>query len=410
VIAQFAARIALTGSAYQWASRLANPRIGWGFGWMGFCTLAIGIAAVDNALASQALMPLLGMTADEGTARLVTVGVLLVQTVLAIASTRIVGVLNACAVGVEIAIVAVLVVALGVAVATTGLGSAANLTSRGITAGAADFTAVGGGLMLAMIMGLSTLSGFDAAANLAEEAREPYRDVPRAIVGSVLAASVLGLLFLIALTVAIPDVARISASGSPVADILRAQLGRGMETALLVAICFAFFACGMVTLATGARLVYAMARDGRFPASRLMRRVDARTQTPVPATLLLFAVGVVLMAALPGEALLPLITASTIIPIVVYLATIVLYLGVRRKLDRKAGAFSLGWFEVPVALAAMVWLLAAIFVLVTPAAARVPVLIVLGLMATGAAFFAAMLIFDREALTAPPAESPAPVH
>ena len=34
VIAQFAARIALTGSSYQWASRLANPRIGWGFGWL----------------------------------------------------------------------------------------------------------------------------------------------------------------------------------------------------------------------------------------------------------------------------------------------------------------------------------------------------------------------------------------
>jgi amino acid transporter len=30
VIAQFAARIALTGSSYQWASRLANPKIGWG--------------------------------------------------------------------------------------------------------------------------------------------------------------------------------------------------------------------------------------------------------------------------------------------------------------------------------------------------------------------------------------------
>lgn len=29
VIAQFAARIALSGSSYQWASRLANPKIGW---------------------------------------------------------------------------------------------------------------------------------------------------------------------------------------------------------------------------------------------------------------------------------------------------------------------------------------------------------------------------------------------
>src|SRR5262245_2528757 len=34
VYAQFAARIPLTGSSYQWASRLANPKIGWMFGWI----------------------------------------------------------------------------------------------------------------------------------------------------------------------------------------------------------------------------------------------------------------------------------------------------------------------------------------------------------------------------------------
>jgi Amino acid permease len=41
VIAQFAARIALTGSSYQWASRLANPRIGWWFGLLGLFYLGI---------------------------------------------------------------------------------------------------------------------------------------------------------------------------------------------------------------------------------------------------------------------------------------------------------------------------------------------------------------------------------
>ena len=66
VIAQFAARIALTGSSYQWASRLANPRIGWGFGWLTFCWLGIGTVAADNALASQAFMPLFGIHAGRG--------------------------------------------------------------------------------------------------------------------------------------------------------------------------------------------------------------------------------------------------------------------------------------------------------------------------------------------------------
>ena len=90
VIAQFAARIPLSGSSYQWGSRLANPRIGWWFGWLTFCSLALVVVAVDNALASQALMPLLGIEPNEATARVITVVLLIIQAVLAIASTRIV--------------------------------------------------------------------------------------------------------------------------------------------------------------------------------------------------------------------------------------------------------------------------------------------------------------------------------
>jgi amino acid transporter len=406
VIAQFAARIALTGSSYQWASRLANPRIGWWFGLLSFFYLGIAVVACDNALASQAFMPLVGLASDERTARLITVIVLLVQAVLTIASTRLVGIVNASAVVVEVAIVGLLVIALSIAVATTGLGSVDNLTSRGITAGNANYFAVGGGLMLGMLMGLSTLTGFEAAANLAEEAKDPYRTVPRAIVGSVVAAGVLGMLFLIALTVAIPDLTRISGRGSPVAAILHDQLGPVVETSLLVTVCFAFFACGMVMMVTAARLVFAMSRDGRFPAHRLMRRVHPRTQTPIPATVLIFAGGVVLMVALPGEALLQLITASTIMPILIYAATVLLYLTVRSRLVRRKGAFDLGPFELPVAIVALLWLVVALIVLVTPGAALVPVLVVIGLLLGGGLYFLGMLMFDRKSLRTQPGDIP----
>ncbi|MFE1285223.1 amino acid permease [Streptomyces sp. NPDC058751] len=114
------------------------------------------------------------------------------------------------------------------------------------------------------------------------------------------------------------------------------------------------------------RIVFAMARDGRFPAHRLMRRVNPRTRTPIPATVLVLVVGIVLMAALPGDALLQLITASTIIPALVYGATIVLHLAVRRRLDRNKGAFDLGRFELPVAVGALVWTVASLVMLVSP--------------------------------------------
>jgi amino acid transporter len=402
VIAQFAARIPLTGSSYQWASRLASPKIGWGFGWLSFCFLAIAVVAVDNALASKAFMPLFDIAANEGTARLITLAVLLAQVVLVSASTRIVGRLNSGAVVVELAIVMVLGIALLVVVVITGHGSVDNLTSRGLSAGQGNYFAVGGGLMLAMIVGLATLTGFDAAANLAEEAKDPYRSVPRAIVGSVVAAGVFGLILLIALTVAISNIKAATHSDSAVALITRDQLGVGVERVLLVAITFSFFAAGMVVMTTGARLVYAMSRDGRFPAHRLMRRVNPRTQTPIPATILIFAGGVVLMAALPGKALLQLITASTILPVVIYGATVVLYLAVRTRLDRKEGAFSLGRFDLPVAVSALVWLVVALLVLVLPKEARVPDLVVGGLVLGGGVFFLGLLIFNPKSLETEP--------
>lgn len=239
VIAQFAARIPLSGSSYQWASRLANPKIGWMFGWLSFCYLAIGVVTVDDALANTALMPLFGMQRDENIARVITLVVLLIQAVLVVASTRLVGLVTSGAVGLELVIVVVLTVALFIAVAVTGEGSVSNLTSRGIAEGAPNYFAIGGGLMAAMIMGIATLVGFDAAANMAEEAKDPFRSVPRAIVGSVVAAGVLGMLFIIALTIAIDNIQKVSATNSPVALVLRDQLGPVMERSLLVAIVFA---------------------------------------------------------------------------------------------------------------------------------------------------------------------------
>jgi amino acid transporter len=404
VIAQFAARIALSGSSYQWASRLASPKIGWFFGWLTFWFLALGVVAMNNALASQALMPLFDMAPNENIARLTTLALLLIQTVVVIASTRLFGMITSGAVGIELTIVAVLVIGLGAVMVFSGSGTADNLTSRGITEGAPNYFAIGGGLMAAMIMGLTTLVGFDSAANLAEEAKDPFRSVPRAIVSSVMASAVLGLLFVVTLTLAIKDIPRVSTSGSPVASVIHDQLGPVMERILLTGIAFAMFSGEMVMMASCSRMVYAMARDSRFPAHKLMRRVNPRTRTPVPATILILAVGIILMVALPGAALLQLIIASTLLPALIYGAIVVLYLSVRKRLGRKEGAFSLARFELPVAFAALIWVAFGLFALVSPKAALVPDLIVVGLILAGGLYFAMMWFFNRQVLDTEPGD------
>ena len=86
------------------------------------------------------------------------------------------------------------------------------------------------------------------------------------------------------------------------------------------------------------------------------------------------------MVALPGAALLKPVRASTILPAVTYGSTVVLCLAVRKGLSRKEGSFDLGRLELPVAICPPVWTLGALFVLVTPAEALAPVLIVAGLL------------------------------
>jgi len=404
VIAQFAGRIPLIGTSYQWASRLANPKIGWFFGWVTFCYLFTGLMAIDSAMSSTCLMPLFNLAPNEVTARTITMVVMVIQAVLAIASTRLMALVNSTAVAIELTIVVVLAVALLVAVAVTGHGSVDNLTSRGLTAGATNYFAFGGGLMAVMIVGLGTLVGFESAVNMSEEAKDPFRSVPRAIVVSVAAASLLGMVFLIALTVAIENVPKVSAAGSPVAMIMHDQLGTVTERIFLTAIAIAFFGGGLVTLTTCARMIFGMSRDYRFPASRLLRRVNERTQTPIPATVLAVVTGIAVLAVLPGNALLNLITAGTVFPALTYGMIVILYLSVRKRLDRQEGAFDIGRFETPVSIAALVWSICSLVALLSPASARVPIMIVTGLLVVGGLYFAYMMTFNRDVLDHEPGD------
>ena len=404
VIAQFAGRIPLIGTSYQWASRLANPKVGWFFGWVTFCYLFTGLMAIDSAMSSTCLMPLFNLAPNEVTARTITMVVMVIQAVLAIASTRLMALVNSTAVAIELTIVVVLAVALLVAVAVTGHGSVDNLTSRGLTAGATNYFAFGGGLMAVMIVGLGTLVGFESAVNMSEEAKDPFRSVPRAIVVSVAAASVLGMVFLIALTVAIENVPKVSAAGSPVAMIMHDQLGTVTERIFLTAIAIAFFGGGLVTLTTCARMIFGMSRDYRFPASRLLRRVNERTQTPIPATVLAVVTGIAVLAVLPGNALLNLITAGTVFPALTYGMIVILYLSVRKRLDRQEGAFDIGRFETPVSIAALVWSICSLVALLSPASARVPIMIVTGLLVVGGLYFAYMMTFNRDVLDHEPGD------
>ena len=100
-----------------------------------------------------------------------------------------------------------------------------------------------------------------------------------------------------------------------------------------------------------------------------------------------------------------LITSGTVFPALTYGGIVVLYLAVRKRLDRKEGGFSLGRFEMPIAIAALVWSACALVILLSPASSLVAIVIVVSLLVVGGLYFAYMMIFNREVLDNEPGEA-----
>jgi amino acid transporter len=137
-------------------------------------------------------------------------------------------------------------------------------------------------------------------------------------------------------------------------------LGTVIGKIFMIFVSFSIFACGLVIFITGSRITWAMSRDGRFPGSTLFRQVHPTTNTPAATTALLFVLMQVLLAIFSSagraDVLANLFSASTLLPCIIYLFTVLLYIRVRNNLPETA-AFRLGAFEWPVIVLALIWLL-----------------------------------------------------
>jgi amino acid transporter len=361
LLGSLAARIPVTGYAYQWVSRLANPVLGWVTGWISFTFLAIVVVAVDYTVASTVLPSLFDFEGTAGSAFLITGIMIVMQGLLVGLSTKWTERVNNFAVTAELVGMVALVVLLFIVGVIAHKLSVGNLFSRGGVP-AEGYWSFGtatsvGPWMLGFLLGAFTIVGFESAANLAEETKQPEVVVPRAMWQAVLASGVLGFLFLLVVTAAVSDPVALAKSGTPIADVIRDVLGSFVGTALLVLVVIAIFACGLVILMTGVRLVWAMSRDERFPGWQLLHKVSPRFKTPLNATIVMTVISLVILGlfSTSTDALFKLFSAATLLPAIIYAITVGLYIAKRRQLPESKG-FTLGRWETPMLVVAVVWL------------------------------------------------------
>jgi amino acid transporter len=123
--------------------------------------------------------------------------------------------------------------------------------------------------------------GFENIANLSEEAKNPERDLARAIFLSLAIATTLYVLVALAAVSLVPA-QQLASTGAPLADAARAA-SRRIAGALSGIALFATANTALVSILVASRVLYGMARDGALP-KRLS--VTGRTQTPWLAVLL----------------------------------------------------------------------------------------------------------------------------
>lgn len=193
---------------------------------------------------------------------------------------------NLLLVGVQLVFAAVFVVcAAGYASENPGVSLLQPLFDQGLSL----HGLLGGGAILAL-----SYLGFDAISTLSEEARDPERTVPRAIILTTIIGGVLFTVIAYMATLVIPDVADIQNPDAAANQIMQLAGGRWLEVVFLVAYISGCVAAALASQASVSRILFAMGRDGVLPR-RLFGAVSRRFRTPIGAVLV---VGVVSLAAL----------------------------------------------------------------------------------------------------------------
>lgn len=186
------------------------------------------------------------------------------------------------------------------------------------------------GILLGAFLAFYAFIGFEDMVTVAEEVKEPARNLPRAILLSIAISTVLYLLVALVAVLSL-DLSELSGSRAPLALVYERTTGQAPVIISLISL-FAVVNGALIQIIMSARMLYGMSREGWHHAA--FGEVHPVTHTPLLATAV--ATGMVLVLAL----WLPLVTlakaTSFIILIVFALVNLALVL-VKRRVPKPAG-------------------------------------------------------------------------
>jgi amino acid transporter len=209
-------------------------------------------------------------------------------------------------------------------------------------------------------------------ASMCEEVQNPEREVPKAMVLSVAAAGVTGIIYLIPILFVLPKVSDLLevGNGQPIGLIFKTATGSaGGGFALLFLILGILFFAGVGSLTAASRCTYAFARDGAIPGSRLWSKVDKRFDIPLWALVLSTIVDCILGVIYFGStSAFNAFTGVATICLSVSYGIPILVSVIRGRKAVRHSTFSLGKFGLFINIATIIWICLAIILFCMPTA------------------------------------------
>ncbi len=274
-LAELASAYPTAGALYHWSARFGGP--GWGFftAWLNLLGQLAITAGVDYGLAIF-LAPMVGWPSDRPHLLALYALVLGSHAALNHLGVRAVAALNWISAWYHLAGVVLVIGALA-------LFASHRPPEFLFTAFSARPYPYVYAFLIGLLQAQWTLTGYDASAHLTEETLNPARRAPWGIFLSVAVSSVAGYALLAAVTLAISDLPAAAADPNPFVYILRAALGEGGGRAVVWIVIGAMWFCGLSSITSNSRMLFAFARDGAIPGSAHLARVSSVFFSPYAA-------------------------------------------------------------------------------------------------------------------------------
>jgi amino acid transporter len=347
-VAHLVSAYPLSGGVYQITSRITGKTwLGWQTGWWIVVAHTVSVTTVALGMAPY-VAGWFGASATSPTDLIPwTVGLIVAATVVNIVGVRVAALVNNIGVVTELAVLVLVIGALLMVKHPTQ-----PLSFLNDTGGAVTDNGWLRAVALALILPGIAISSFDSTGNAAEETHDAARKAPMGVTLANAVSWIAGVAFMGLLLLAIKDLPAVLASDTPAKTIIEQSVSTGFANVVEILAIGSLFACLVMLQLTGARVLWAQARDGQMPAASWLHKLN-KERSPITATLLIAVVAILFLF---WSSLLSVLAALTALAWALAYTVVVivgLYALLKRRIPKAPWHY--GKAGIPIFVLAIVW-------------------------------------------------------